>query len=327
MMCDISDYYKKNPQKLDEELELPFLLFRIKESRLIARVSNIDLTGGEPFLKEGLGDFIIGIFSMPQIKLVDINTNGFCTDKIIAVTRQILEKIPKNKYFSLSVSIDGIGPVHDKIRGVSGAFLNVDRTVGELTKLRAKYANFKIRSNAVIQHDNIDSIAAIKKYWDQHAIEGAFSVIQNPFYTRYEQGCRDNYFSPDDVRKIKEAMPKSKGMNYYLENGFKRPLHCFAGYAALFIDQFGDVYPCNFLGRNESFVMGNIRDSTLDSIWVSSKAREIRDKIKKCAYTSCWNGCEVDQTMIQFEGIDKILKVLSLGCLSYYRLRGLRGFK
>ena len=327
-MCDIHQLYKENPRLQEEELDLPFLLTRLRESRLIRKISHIDLTGGEPFLKEGLDDFIIGLLDLPQIRIVSLNTNGFLTENIVASTEHVLKNTPPGKIFSISVSIDGIGAVHDIIRGVPHAFDKVEATVVQLKRIRSKFPNFTIRSNAVIQKDNIDSLGAIKEYWKLHGIEGAYAVIQHPFYTSRTQPRQDNnYFSVDAIQKLKAIEPKNKGMNYYLDHGFCRPLPCFAGYAALFIDQCGALYPCNFISGNPAFEMGNIKAESIDSIWRSRKAWQVRGMVKACPYTACWNGCEVDQTMIQHEPIERIAKALSLGFFSYYRRRGLEDFE
>ena len=327
-MCDIHKLYKENPRLREEELDLSVVLKRLSESRMLKKISHIDLTGGEPFLKEGLDDFIIGLFNLPQIRVVSLNTNGFLTEKIAATTQQILKAIPRGKFFSISVSIDGIGPVHDLIRSTPHAFEYVDSTIAQLKRLREKFPDFTIRSNAVIQKENIDFLELIKEYWKLHGIQGAFAVIQHPFYTSRTQARQDNnYFSADAIRKIMAIEPKNKGMNYYLEHGFRRPLPCFAGYAALFIDQWGALYPCNFLSGNTAFEMGSIKTESIDSIWRSPRAWQVRGMVKSCPYTVCWNGCEVDQTLIQHEPIERLAKVLSLGFFSYYRSRGLKNFK
>jgi len=198
-----------------------------------------------------------------------------------------------------------------------------------LKELRDKYSNFIICSNAVIQPENIDFLTQIKDYWKRHNIAGAFSVIQAPFYTHSTQSAYNciSRFSREDIQQIKAIGPKSKGMNYYLDNNFRRPLHCFAGYASMFIDPFGKVYPCNFLGGNDDYLMGTIKDSEIDTVWVSRSASDSRFKVKGCPYTTCWNGCEVDQTMIQFEPVERLTKAVSFGFLSYYKIKGLNGFK
>lgn len=326
-MCNIHSIYKEKPELQSEELDLSFLLGRLQESSLISKIEHIDLTGGEPFLKKNLAAFISDLFKLPTLKLVTLNSNGLLPDLIAADTEHILQSIPRDKSFSISISIDGIGNVHDRIRGLSGAFARLDKTIIWLKELRDGFPNFTIRSNAVIQLDNIACLNVIKDYWQRHGINGAFSLIQNPLYTRMHPPCGNDCFSKEDIQKIKSVEPKSRGMNYYLENSFRRPLHCFAGYSALFIDQFGILYPCNFLASEECYAMGDIKKESIDTIWMSSRSQCARARVKKCSYTSCWNGCEVDQTMIQFEAIERIVNVLSLGKLNLYNLSGLHGFK
>jgi radical SAM protein with 4Fe4S-binding SPASM domain len=329
MMCDIHTFYGDTPALHKEEMDLPKIFTRLKESKIIKALSHIDLTGGEPFLKKDLKDFIIELFRLSNIDLITINTNGLLTDKIIEDVTKILEIFNKRKSFSVSVSLDGIGETHDTIRGVAGAFTKVDKTVNGLKKLRDRYPDFAICSNAVIQHENIDSLAQIKDYWKNHNITGAFSVIQAPFYTHSVHSPYNHIsrYSREDIEKIKSIGPKSKGMNYYLDNNFTRPLHCFAGYSSMFIDPFGNVYPCNFLAGNKDYLMGNIKDTEIDRVWELGTASDIRSKIKKCSYTTCWNGCEVDQTMVQFEPLDRLVKTISFGLSSYYKIKGLDGFE
>ncbi len=327
-MCDIHQLYKVNPQLSRDEVDFSSFLKRLQESKIISKIKHIDLTGGEPFLKQGLADFIIGIFNLPRIELVTINTNGFLARQIVSETEKILKFIPKKKKFSISVSIDGVGQVHDRIRGIPQAFSMVEKTIAQLEAIRSAHDNFTIRSNAVIQKDNIDSLAEIKEYWLKHGIEGAYGLIQNPFYTcRTQTPGSANLFNAEDIEKIKKAEPKSQGLNYYLDHNFNRPLSCFAGYSAMFIEQWGAIYPCNFLSGNRSYEMGNIKNEPIDSIWKSPRSREVRAKVKKCPYTGCWNGCEVAQTMVQHEPIERIARFFSFGMVSYYRNKGLQGFK
>jgi radical SAM protein with 4Fe4S-binding SPASM domain len=329
MMCDIHKFYGDTPALNNKEMGLSKIFMRLKESKIIKAINHIDLTGGEPFLKKDLKDFIIELFGLPNIHLITINTNGLLVNKIMDDVNAILETLKNKKRFSVSVSLDGVGETHDKIRGVTGAFAKVDNTVNGLKKLRDKYPNFAMCSNAVIQHENIDALSQIKAYWENHNIAGAFSVIQNPFYThrvRSAYNCISRY-SREDIEKMKSIEPKSTGMNYYLDNYCTRPLHCFAGYSSMFLDPFGNVYPCNFLSGKSDYLMGNAKDTKIDNIWKSQTASDIRSKIKACPYTTCWNGCEVDQTMIQFEPLNRLIKTISFGSLSFYKIKGLNGFE
>lgn len=326
-MCNIHSFHREKCNRQNKELDLVVMLRSLKKSALLKKIRHIDLTGGEPFLKEGITDFIIGLFGLANIKEISINTNGALTEEIASCCEAVLRELKEDERFSVSISIDGIGEVHDKIRGASGTFSKVENTLVFLKNLKKRYPNFIIRSNAVMQRDNIDFLDKLKEFWHSHNLEGAFSMIQAPFYTS-KRDSLDNVggFTKEQIEKIKTANPKSRGTNYYLNNNFRRPLHCFAGHSSMFIDPLGDVYPCNFLATNKDYCMGNIANETIDNIW-SCSASGVRKKVKRCPYTDCWNGCEVEQTIIQFEAIERVIKALSFGFLSYYKMKGLGKFE
>jgi radical SAM protein with 4Fe4S-binding SPASM domain len=326
MMCNLHEFYRDQPDLVGKESDLTAVIEHLKTSLTLKSISHIDLTGGEPFIRKDLQRFISQLFDLPAVDLVTINTNGILTKKIADDVTVILAGLKPHQRFSLSVSIDGIGDLHDTIRGVPGIFSKIEKTIAALVALGDKHPQFTLRSNAVIQPANIHAIDNIKAYWQKNNISGSFGVIQAPFYTHTAPKNTENNirkFTSQDVSAIKAATPKSRGMNHYLDRGWVRPLHCFAGYSAMCIDPFGTLYPCNFLTGNDAYAMGSIHDKGIDAVWTSSRATEIRKKIKKCPYTHCWNGCEVDQTLRQFDPFDKMIRLLSLGHLSYYRMRGM----
>ena len=330
MMCNLHDYYRKQPDLFAKEIDLALLFHALKRSSLMQTVRHIDLTGGEPFLRKDLQHFIKKLFILPAVDLITMNTNGLLTSKITADVDGIVKGIKANQRFSLSISIDGIGAVHDKIRGVPGAFNKVAKTIAALSKLRDQYPQFSLRSNAVIQPENVHALEPIQAFWKKNAIAGTFSVIQAPFYTHgHKQGAYNDIrnFSNQELSVIKSIDCKSRGMNDYLDKGCVRPLHCFAGYTAMCIDPFGTLYPCNFLTGHKHYRLGNIQKSSIDEAWTSPRARAVRKKTKACPYTHCWNGCEVDQTLVQFDAVDRMMRALSCGLVGYYRMKGLCDIK
>lgn len=327
-MCDLHGFYPERPELRSEEMDLHTLLGRLRQSRLISRIDHIDLTGGEPFLRAGLKEFVLGLFEMPNIKEVSINSNGLETRRIAGDVEEILRCLGPGKRFSLSLSIDGIGALHDRIRGRDGAFARLSNTAAILRELRRGHPSFTLRSNTVIQKENVHFLDKIREFSESQGIEGGFSLIQEPYYTGGRKTvCADLSFTRKEVAIIKSISPKSRGMNHYLDNNRQRPLHCFAGYASVFIDPFGFLYPCNYMARNEEYRLGSIKDSPIDRVWASTRTSGIRERLKKCPETTCWNGCEVDQTLIQFDPLDKLIKAATSGLLGYYRLKGLRGFE
>ena len=132
-MCNLHEFYHKQPELFQKELELASVYEALDKSSVMRTVRHIDLTGGEPFLKKGLKNFINKLYELPSVDLVSINTNGFLSNKIIDDVEWILARLKERQRFFLSVSIDGIGSVHDGIRGVPGAFDKIDQTVTGLS--------------------------------------------------------------------------------------------------------------------------------------------------------------------------------------------------
>lgn len=326
-MCNIWKIYQENPGLRAEELDAETIVKRIKNSSILKKVYTIDITGGEPFMRGDLAYILSELFSLKNIRLITINTNGFNTDKILKDTETILNIVPKDKVFSVSVSLDGVGDIHEKIRGVAGCFEKVVKTVKGLKELQKKFMNLELRSNAVIQKDNIDHLEDLEKFWKEYDISGSFDIIHDNRYT-HTSGENSNIMKmrQDEIEKIKNIKRKSQGMNYYIDHNFLRMLHCFAGFSSMFIDAAGRVYPCNYLGSGDEYLMGEIKKEEIDAIWKSKKAKEVRKKIKKCTQIHCWNGCEVVQTLIQYNVIDVLLRKVSFNLLSLYKLKGLKDF-
>ena len=140
-MCNLHEFYNKQPDLFDKEIELTSVYEVLNKSSIMRTVRHIDLTGGEPFLKKNLKHFINKLYELPSVDLVSINTNGLLSNKIIYDVKWLLANLKKYQRFSLSISIDGIGGLHDSIRGVPGAFDKIDQTVTGLSDCRLAILN------------------------------------------------------------------------------------------------------------------------------------------------------------------------------------------
>jgi len=164
VMCNLHEFYHERPDLSGKEIDLASVLEALKNSSILRTVRHIDLTGGEPFLRQDLKHFISSLFDLHDIDFISINSNGILTKKIVDDVEGILAGTRGNQRFSLSISIDGIGSLHDKIRGITGAFERIEKTIASLSKLRDQHPQFTLRSNAVIQPANIHALGSIQAY-------------------------------------------------------------------------------------------------------------------------------------------------------------------
>lgn len=118
----------KFPSKKDEEIgvsvyeKLPFM-------------NTVNVTGGEPFLREDLED-IISVLRRKTKRLV-ISSNGFFTDRIINLFK-------KRKDIGIRISMEGLPKANDDLRGIKDGFDKGLRTLIELHHMGIKDIGFGI---------------------------------------------------------------------------------------------------------------------------------------------------------------------------------------
>jgi MoaA/NifB/PqqE/SkfB family radical SAM enzyme len=101
------------------------------------------------------------------------------------------------------------------------------------------------------------------------------------------------------------ALRYIQGALDYIRDPSDRRLPCSAGSDSLFLDPYGNVYPCIFMDEK----MGNAREAPLEAIWRSPETSEARRKVKRGECPGCWVECEA------FRDIHKDIKGLASAAL------------
>ncbi len=329
VMCNIWKRYNDHPDERKKELSCDEWLKCLSETRLLKHVPKLNITGGEPFLKPGIRDFIRGLFALGDIQFISIVTNGFMPEKELADITYILEGIPKTKRLFIGVSMDGYGKAHDEMRGVANGFEKAIQTLDGLLDLKKKYSQLETGAGAVIHPKNIDQLEELEAFLKERNLPTGYEFNMENFNLNNEGAAEG--FTGNHMRKINAIIDREieqrdcfLGARKWLSTG-KRPLKCFAGYNTAFIDPFGDVYPCISISNNKKFLMGNVRDKKLDDLWTSKKAWEVRGKnVKKCPYAFCWSGCEVEPSIVQnlLPEKRKLMSLFTGGRVDYYKKKG-----
>ena len=136
------------------------------------------LSGGEPFLRADLPELVTLFRRYNDIRTVSIPTNGLLPQRVESVTRHILESNPV-LHLSINLSLDGLGGVHDRTRGVAGSFELVEDSLNRLTQLRPVYTNrIEIVLNSVICAENYETLPDLARYAATHYdLDGHFFEI------------------------------------------------------------------------------------------------------------------------------------------------------
>lgn len=280
MRCKMCNIWQNPTESLKE--------IQAKELEILPSVRFVNITGGEPFIREDLEDIVEVLFT--KSPRVVISTSGW-------YEKRILKMAGRFPNIGIRISIEGLSLKNDELRGRDGGFDKGLRTLLALREKGIKDIGFGI----TVSNNNSEDMLSLYLLAKQLKMEFATAAFHNSYYFhKYDNHITNKNEVVENFEKLielqlKENEPKAwfraffnNGLINYIE-GNKRMLPCEAGLVNFFIDPYGDVYPCN--GLEDRFwkeSMGNIREVTdFNTIWNSNQANKVRDLVRKCP-KNCW---------------------------------------
>lgn len=264
---------------------------------------NVNLTGGEPFLRPDLFEIAAAYFRNAGVESVYITTNGSLTDQ----TRGFLDRFRASGLTGkviVAISVDDLGEKHDENRGVKGLFTRALRTY----RMADAYGHPGVLAHIAITVTDRNHARVGELY---HALKTEYGVSSFTVTAMRETGAAPK-LSPDSRQSILDAYQRLTGLlrrdvdagsvpgfhpspqgailnaknmvlydlmrKIYVHPAYVIP--CPAGRIFGVIAANGDVFPCEMLpGRR----LGNVRESNLDfmEIWNGAAAASCRESIKK----------------------------------------------
>lgn len=255
----------------------------------------INISGGEPFLHSGIEKIIKTIKEKNKNVQIIISSNGFASDLIVAKMEKIIKIDPK---IGVRISIDGIGDLHNKVRGVANIYENAMQTISGLRWVGVKNLGISF----TVMDANVKDLINVYKLSKKLNLQLALALVQNSDIYFGKKDNKINFI--EDVERglnfvIKEELASWNikkwgrafydwGLLHFAKTG-KRLLPSGAGFDSLFIDPNGDVYPSNLINLK----IGNIQNAKLDNVWASENAKIIRKKIKNEKIEENWIICTI----------------------------------
>ena len=123
--CNMCDCFK-DPTRPEEEIDLATL-------EKLPEMAFTNITGGEPFIREDLGDIVEELYKKSD--RIVISTNGFFTDRII----KLAKRFPQ---IGIRISIEGLEETNNEIRGLKDGFNKGYTTLKKLREMGMKDVGF-----------------------------------------------------------------------------------------------------------------------------------------------------------------------------------------
>lgn len=274
--CSMCNRYKA-PSRPEEELTLETI-------RKLPRMYFTNITGGEPFIRTDLPAIVEELYKKSD--RIVISTNGFFTDRIVALCKQFPQ-------VGIRISIEGLEETNNAIRGLENGFQRGYETLKTLRAMGMKDVGFGM----TVQDCNAPDLVPLYRLSDQMGMEFATASLHNSFY--FVEGHNIIHDRPmvaqhfeDLVNELLRSNSPKKWFRAYFNHGLinyiygkKRLLPCDMSFDTFFIDPYGDVMPCN--GTKDKEVMGNLNTQTWDELWSSPAAEAVRRKVR-CCDRNCW---------------------------------------
>ena len=272
MHCKIWQQQPVNKPLTPDELN------NILRDPLFENVKYILGTGGEPVVRKDIKEIMLAIHdALPDTKL-QLSTNGLLPDRVLDVVNTLMKH---NVNMEVGVSLDGVGDVHDRLRGVKGNFEKTDYLLRELVRLK-KIHNGKLTIGAgiVVSEFTTDHINEARDYAKKIGIdlqEQWYNMAS--FYNDITHGC-DTALKQKMVDIVSSQRPSTtqeKWLKWLNNESIKFP--CFAVNNFCVLKCNGDMVPC--LTKWDAKI-GNAREHNPTEIWNSLQAKKVRKIVQKC---------------------------------------------
>lgn len=136
-------------------------LRRILAEPFFSQLRHVGISGGEPTLRGDLVEVVEAILAaLPALRTLSITSHGFHPLRWRRFLGPIAEACARRRVgFTLNLSVDGVGPLHDEVRGVPGGFGRVLET-----RALARSAGVPVQLQATVSAPNVFHVGRLLRY-------------------------------------------------------------------------------------------------------------------------------------------------------------------
>jgi MoaA/NifB/PqqE/SkfB family radical SAM enzyme len=255
-------------------------------------------SGGEPFLRRDLAEIAGAFHDANGAGFLTCPTNGLLPETIAERTEEMLERCPRSVVV-VKLSLDGVGPAHDALRGTPGGFEKLMRTHARLAAVARRHPRLELGVNTLFcsrnqrQMDEIVDLVLGLEEIRSHTLT-MVRAPQSPTgwgdvdLDRYRETTArlEEAWGPRPDRRHRFAGSALKAAQDRVQHRLvhdtlllrRRLVPCSAGRRSLVLSERGELHACE--GRRPES-LGNVRAAGLDvgAVLRSPRALRVLDEI------------------------------------------------
>ncbi len=266
-------------QKTKKEIS-PALLNELLCSSALADCADITLTGGEPFLHPKIYEITETILAKRKNSLKTIVTNGILVGNICGFLEKFSRRLDDG--FSLHISFDGLSGNKEQ-RGIPKSIM-----LKNIAIINRSFPRLKIVLKFTVSALNYFDIIPTYRFASSKGLKINIKLIENcPSYTNSSRPVKTG-FSATEKRFIVKSLQwvLKQEQQKHPENalfitrqidsllGKKIVFSCKTPFERIFVFPDGGIYSCLYDKK-----IGNLKNTALDTLWQSQRAKDIRQGI------------------------------------------------
>lgn len=199
-MCNIWQQkydYQISPEELKAALSNP----------LYSEVRGVGVNGGEPTLRRDLADLVGVLFeSLPKLSHISLITNSLNSSQVIERIGEIGAVIQQcGGSLDVMVSLDGVGEIHDKVRGRKGNFENAVKVIDFIKSSQLVNTH---RLGCTVIKENVFGVEELLEF-----------ALKKNIYIKYRLGIpHQRLYSKDVQDPFALAYSEKYHLSVFLEN-------------------------------------------------------------------------------------------------------------
>lgn len=289
--CVMCDVWKT---KSTGELSVSDLKEILSDS-LFARIAHVGISGGEPTLRSDLVEIVAALVAtLPRLMSLSITSHGFHSsrwNRFLPSIQDICQK--RGIGFTLNLSLDGIGELHDEVRQIPGAYRQVLRT-HEI----AKQLGVKVKFQSTISKPNLYGMTNtlgttltmgtevdFRLATEIHRLENSVSMKKITLEQNEKSFLADFLASRSLLQNTKSPARRLfyRDLSNRLVNNSVRKAPCYYQHEGVLLTPHGDLYHCSI----SRVSLGNIKDASPHELYFSERNERLRRELIKHVCPGC----------------------------------------
>jgi len=269
---------------------------------------NLAFLGGEPLVNRALirraTELAAGIAQQRAVPIgFSITTNGTL---LTPDDGEFFERYG----FAVTVSLDGVGPVHDRLRPTRGGRGSYDKVIANVRPLLARQRRMQVSARVTVTPSNLGLRAALDRFVQLGFHGVGFSPMLSAPTKRGEMQSGDlDVLLAEMIECGREFERRTLAGERYpfgnmttalaeIHRGTHRPYPCGAGAGYFGVSASGGLFSCHRFVEDESAAMGSAQhgvDRPRQRDWLAQRRVDAQEPCRTCwARYLCGGGCHYE---------------------------------